>query len=209
MEYITVSKSAQAEFVEKRSRFIGYCAPVQTEEEALDFIESIRSQHREAKHNVYAYSVRKNNISRFTDDGEPSGTAGMPVLSVLQKGQICDTAIVVTRYFGGILLGTGGLVHAYSKAASMAVDQAQRIIMRECRLCELSCDYGDYGRVGAIIPELGGVVDATDFTDLVTLHFHIDESSIEQLNRRLADASCGRCAAVAKNSEFFAFDFNK
>ena len=117
-EYQTLTREAQYEFTEKRSRFIGYARPVTTEQEALDFIAAIRSKHWDAKHNVYAYRLREGHISRYSDDGEPSGTAGIPVLSVLQKGDLTDCVIVVTRYFGGILLGGGGLVRAYSHAAA-------------------------------------------------------------------------------------------
>ena len=110
--YKTLKRPAEASFVEKKSRFIGYCAPVKTEKEALDFVNSIREQHRTATHNVFAYSLREGNLCRYSDDGEPQGTAGLPVLDVLTRGGIVDAAIVVTRYFGGTLLGTGGLVRA-------------------------------------------------------------------------------------------------
>ena len=115
-EYKTVRKNAQDQFVEKRSRFIGYACPVQTEQEALDFITSKKSEHWDASHNVYAYILRDGTM-RFSDDGEPQGTAGMPVLDVLRKSGVTDVVTVATRYFGGILLGGGGLVRAYSHTA--------------------------------------------------------------------------------------------
>ena len=114
MNYLTVYQNAEASFIEKRSEFIGYIAPVSTNEEAVNFINSIRSKHRKAKHNVYAYILRQDNISRYSDDGEPQGTAGVPVLDVLQKRGLTDVCIVVTRYFGGILLGGGGLAVSYT-----------------------------------------------------------------------------------------------
>ena len=110
-------------FFKKRSRFIGYCAPVTTQEQALEFIEKIKSKHWDAKHNVYAYILREGGVKRYSDDGEPSGTAGMPVLDVITKNEIYDVCIVVTRYFGGVLLGTGGLVRAYSQGAKVALKQ--------------------------------------------------------------------------------------
>ena len=113
-EYKTVRKNAQDQFVEKRSRFIGYACPVQTEQEALDFITSKKSEHWDASHNVYAYILRDGTM-RFSDDGEPQGTAGMPVLDVLRKSGVTDVVTVATRYFGGILLGGGGLVRAYCR----------------------------------------------------------------------------------------------
>ena len=122
MQYRTIRAAASAEFVEKRSRFIGYISPVTTQEDAAAFIDSIRSKHWDATHNVPAYIIREGNICRFSDDGEPQGTAGMPALNVLQKEGLTDCVLVVTRYFGGILLGGGGLVRAYSHAAKIAVD---------------------------------------------------------------------------------------
>ena len=110
--YRTVKQETSAEFIEKRSKFIGYIKPVQTEEEAIAFIQSIKSKHWDATHNVYAYSLREGQTRRYSDDGEPQGTAGIPTLDVLQKADITDAVVVVTRYFGGILLGGGGLVIA-------------------------------------------------------------------------------------------------
>ncbi len=106
--YKTVKKSSEETFIEKKSRFIGHCKPVKTEEEALAFIEKVKKEHITANHNVYAYTVRKDNITRYSDNGEPKGSAGIPVLSVMQKAELCDMVVVVTRYFGGILLGGGG-----------------------------------------------------------------------------------------------------
>ena len=107
MNYFTISANAKASFIEKRSEFIGYIAPVRTNDEAVAFINSIKAEHRKAKHNVYAYILREDNISRYSDDGEPQGTAGVPVLDVLKKRDLTDVCVVVTRYFGGILLGGG------------------------------------------------------------------------------------------------------
>ena len=129
-DYKTVQKSSNDEFVEKRSRFIGYCTPVKSEQEAVDFINAKRSEHWNATHNVYAYSLREGNIKRYSDDGEPSGTAGMPVLEVITNNDVFDVCIVVTRYFGGVLLGTGGLVRAYSKGVKLAL-QASKIVLRQ------------------------------------------------------------------------------
>ena len=125
--YKTVKNDANAEFIEKKSRFIGYCRPVKSQDEAVNFINEIRSIHRQATHNVYAYILREDNIMRYSDDGEPAGTAGVPVLEVLKKENLTDIAVVVTRYFGGVLLGAGGLVRAYGKSAKLGVDAAVRI----------------------------------------------------------------------------------
>ena len=124
-QYRTVGKSGEAELVIEKSQFISYAAPAATEEEALEFIQAIKKKHRDATHNVPAYVIGENNdIQRFSDDGEPSGTAGVPMLEVLKKEDLRDTVLVVTRYFGGIKLGTGGLVRAYTKAAKLALEAA-------------------------------------------------------------------------------------
>ena len=206
MEYITLKNSVCEEFIEKRSRFLGYAAPVSCEQEALDFIEKIRAKHRDATHNVYAYRVREGNLCRYSDDGEPSGTAGMPVLSVLTKGDIIDAAIVVTRYFGGILLGGGGLVRAYSHSASIAVSAAVPVTMRECAMCEAVCDYSTYGRMSSLIPEGGAVLDDTQFTDSVKLKFHIHKNNYEAFCAEVFDVTCGTVKVESTGSMYFPFE---
>ncbi|MBQ9993822.1 MAG: YigZ family protein [Clostridia bacterium] len=205
LEYTTVKTETSAEFIERRSRFIGYIKPVTDEESAVEFINQIRAKHWDATHNVYAYSIRNGQICRYSDDGEPSGTAGMPVLSVLTKGGITDAVIVVTRYFGGVLLGAGGLVRAYSHGASIAVEASGLVVMRKCCLCTLSCEYSDYGRVSALIPEMGGVIDDSIFTDRVAIDFHMTEQQLAGLRPRLADATCGACTAEVTGEDYFAF----
>ena len=123
IEYKTLAKAGSDEIIIEKSRFIGYCAPVSSEEEALEFIEKIKKKHYDATHNVFAYVVGlDNNIQRYNDDGEPSGTAGVPILEVIKKEDLRNVVIVVTRYFGGIKLGTGGLIRAYTKGAKIALD---------------------------------------------------------------------------------------
>ncbi len=205
MEYITVEREASDEFVEKRSRFIGSCRPVRTEEEALAFIQGLRSRYWDASHNVYAYILRENGIQRFSDDGEPQGTAGLPVIDTLKKAGVTDCVVVATRYFGGILLGGGGLIRAYSHTASLALAAARKVTMRECLLLSLSCDYSLYGRVGALVPENGGVVDDTEFLERVRLRFHLDPKDLPALEKRLADATSGRVELVEEGKRFFPF----
>ncbi len=145
--YTTIGKQAQAEIVEKRSRFIANVKPVCTEDEALMFLEEMRRTYRDATHNVYAYIVRENNIMRYSDDGEPGGTAGLPVLDMMRKEGICDLIAVVTRYFGGTLLGTGGLVHAYSKSAKEGLKAAGLLDMILCQRLSLTCEYTQLGKL--------------------------------------------------------------
>lgn len=202
-EYRTVSEEARGEFTERRSRFIGTAKPVRTEEEAMDFIRSVRADNREATHNVYAYALRAGQARRYSDDGEPQGTAGVPVLDVLLKSEVTDAAVVVTRYFGGILLGAGGLVRAYSHGASIALEAAGVITMGACFQASLKCDYSRYGKLLPLISEYGGTVDDSAFTDQVTLAFHIPCETLRKFQAALADCTCGDCAAEIGMKQFY------
>lgn len=203
-EYTTIYSPAEDEFVERKSRFIGHIAPVQTEEEAQAFIAQIRQQHRDATHNTYAYILRSG-IKRYSDDGEPQGTAGIPVLDVLQKSGVTDVVVVATRYFGGILLGGGGLVRAYSHTASIALQAAGIVTMRECLMLRVVCDYSQYGRVAALVPECGGVVDDTVFEEKVALCFHMAPEDRGSFDKKLADATNGQAAAEETGKKYFEF----
>ena len=203
VDYKTVRRAAQDEFTEKRSRFIGYCAPVSTEAEATAFIEQLRRRHWDARHNVYAYSLREGNIRRYSDDGEPSGTAGMPVLDVIVKNGVCDVCVVVTRYFGGVLLGTGGLVRAYSRAAGLALDAGEVVLMQRCALCTLHCTYTQYGKVASLVQELAAGVDDTVYGADVLLKFHIKPENISLLEKKLADATAGDVKLAEESEDFF------
>ena len=191
MNYYTISANANASFIEKRSEFIGYIAPVKTNDEAVNFINSIKAEHRKAKHNVYAYILREDNISRYSDDGEPQGTAGVPVLDVLQKRGLTDVCIVVTRYFGGILLGGGGLVRAYSHAASLACDAAHIMNMCLCHRLKISADYGMYGKISYLLPNFETITVTSDFGSDVTLEILVLTEKLEALKNELIEATNG------------------
>ena len=195
MDYRTVAREAQAEFVEKRSRFIGHIRPVTTQEQALAFIDELRSRYWDASHNVFAYSLRENQIRRYSDDGEPQGTAGVPVIEVLNKEQLVDVAVVVTRYFGGTLLGAGGLVRAYSKGAKIAVNAGGIVTMRLCDVLTLKCDYAFLGKAQNAIAEADGQILNCDYTEEIDLKFSLPEGGEHSLNRRLAEFSAGRFQA--------------
>lgn len=203
-DYKTVQFESKGEFVEKRSRFIGYCKPITTEQEAVDFINSKRAEHWNATHNVYAYSLREGNIKRYSDDGEPSGTAGMPVLDVILKNDIYDVCIVVTRYFGGVLLGTGGLVRAYSQGAKTALGAGGVVLMQSCTVCSVQCSYNQYGKISSLIMELGGTIDDTIYEADVTIKFHIKPEILASLNKKFADATAGEIQASSDSEEYFA-----
>lgn len=204
-EYKTVEKYADPEFVERRSRFIGYITPVTTEEQAIEFINSIRSKHWDATHNVYAYVLRERNTCRYSDDNEPQGTAGMPVLDVIRKSGLTDVCIVVTRYFGGILLGGGGLVRAYSHCASLATEAAGVIYMRGCAICSLDCTYNQYGKLQSLIPEMGGIVDNADFADKVNISFHIPSEELQSLRKKVTDATSGTVEIISEEEKYYPY----
>lgn len=201
--YKTVKNFASDELVEKRSRFIGYCKPVKTQDEAVAFINEIKSKHWDARHNVYAYVVQDEGVSRYSDDNEPQGTAGIPVLDAIRKRGITDCVIVVTRYFGGVLLGAGGLVRAYSAAAKLAVDAAGECEMELCSVCTLRCSYTMYGRIPSLVARYDGSIDDADFADDVSLTFHLPEDHLVAFNKALSEESSGKYAAEEISKEFF------
>lgn len=192
MEYKTVYEPAKNSFVEKKSEFIGHIAPVKTSEQAVEFINLIKAQHRKARHNVYAYILRDGNISRYSDDGEPQGTGGVPVLDVLQKEGLTNVCVVVTRYFGGILLGGGGLVRAYSHGCKLAVDAAKIMIMRECSEITVRCDYSFYGKLSYVVPDFEVKIKSEDFADDVTVTMYVKSELAKDLKDKLIDLSNGK-----------------
>lgn len=206
MGYTTIKGRAEDSFIEKRSEFIGYLAHVTTNDDAVAFINEIKAKHRKATHNVYAYILREGNTTRYSDDGEPQGTAGVPVLDVLQKKGLTDVCCVVTRYFGGILLGGGGLVRAYSHATAIAIDSATIMDMCSCYQLNFSMDYNLYGKVNYVLPEFDVKLLDTQFTDCVTITLLVKVEHYQALYDRLVDVSNG--AIVVKQSEEMYMDFN-
>ena len=190
-EYITVRGRAEASFTEKKSEFIGQICHVENADEAVAFIELIRSKHRKARHNVYAYITRDGNTTRYSDDGEPQGTGGTPVLDVLMKEGLTDVCVVVTRYFGGILLGGGGLVRAYSHACKIAVDAAEKMVMCLCSRFTVKCDYSLYGRLSYVLPEFSAKTLEENFADDVKLTVLVKSELADKFRLRLADISNG------------------
>ena len=191
-EYKTVEFEANDEFIEKKSKFIGYVMPVKTQEEATRFINSIKSKHWDASHNVSAYVLRENNIQRSSDDGEPSGTAGVPVLDVLLKENLVDVCVVVTRYFGGVLLGAGGLIRAYSHASKLAVSAGGIITMAPCKVLEAKIDYSFYERLNILLNDYSANIENTDFSDVVTVKFSIKSDLVDSLKAKLTELSNGK-----------------
>ncbi|MBQ7979995.1 MAG: YigZ family protein, partial [Oscillospiraceae bacterium] len=182
---------AEASFIERKSEFIGYIKHVETNDEAVDFINEIRAKHRKATHNVYAYILRDGSTSRYSDDGEPQGTAGVPVLDVLMKEGLTDICCVVTRYFGGILLGGGGVVRAYSHSAKIAVEAAERLIMCRCFPIDVTVDYNLYGKINYILPEFEVKILDTVFASDVTVKMLVKLDYIDKLKEKLTDITNG------------------
>lgn len=201
-EYKTIKQSASDEFTEKRSRFIGYACPVQTQSEATAFIAQIQKKHWDAKHNVYAYILHEGGVKRYSDDGEPQGTAGVPVLDVLEKSGVCDTAVVVTRYFGGVLLGAGGLVRAYSHAAHLAVNAGKIITMGLCAILEIQADYAFHAKLSNFIEGTEAIVLNTEFFDSVTLTVSIAIEKSDAFCAAVFDFSGGKVRPRKINEKF-------
>ncbi len=187
MSYKTLKKNSLIEIVEKRSRFIGRAFHVESEEEALKILAEIRTKHYDATHNVYAYIIKENNIARFSDDGEPSKTAGTPVLEVLTHEGLCDCMVVVTRYFGGTLLGTGGLVRAYSKSAKEAVDASGIANMEECVRFSARVNYTDWGKFQNTVSSSGAIIEESDFSDAVNVKLCITKEMSGKLISEITD----------------------
>ncbi|MCL1975638.1 MAG: YigZ family protein [Firmicutes bacterium] len=191
-EYISVAAEAEAGFIEKKSRFIGKIKPVKNETEAKAFIESVRAEHREANHHVYAFVLGAlGNIQRSSDDGEPAGTAGRPVLETIKVCGLANVATVVTRYFGGILLGAGGLTRAYGHAAALAIEQAQIVRCLPARLIALHFSYELIIRVENLLRAYNAKIRHKSYTEMVCYLTVIPLSQVEELHKALAEVSNG------------------
>ena len=198
---ITVSGQSSAEYTEKRSRFIAVIRHCETEQEAVSFINDIRAKHRDARHNCYAYSVSGGAVKRFSDDGEPHGTAGKPMLDIIDGEGLCNVCAVVTRYFGGVLLGTGGLVRAYSKALKDAAVSANRAVMIPCTVFSCSVNYTDSARLLKLISDMGGVTENAEYTEKVALTFFMRESKKSEFELKLKEMFCARITAKEIKTE--------
>ncbi|MBB6696337.1 YigZ family protein [Clostridium algidicarnis] len=204
MKYITVKQEAIDEFKEKKSLFIGYIKRIEEEEEAKDFIEHIKSKHKDATHNVYAYIVGKNfEIQRYSDDGEPQGTAGVPILEVIKKTGITDCVIVVTRYFGGILLGAGGLIRAYTKGASLAIKKAGIVEKVSGILLKFILEYESLGKVQFICNENKWYIEDILYTDKVEINIYSEIEKIEIIETKIIDATSGKVTVIKGEKDMF------
>lgn len=203
MSYFTVKGSATSEFQEKKSTFIGYIKRVNTEEEAKDFVNEIKSMHKEATHNVYAYIVGENKgIQRYSDDGEPQGTAGIPVLEVIKKNDLTDVVVVVTRYFGGILLGGGGLIRAYSKGASTAIEEAGIVEKVRGLKLRFTLDYDLIGKIQYLCGTKNWHIEDTIYTDKVELSLFSETENKEIIISAFVEATNGKVTIFEEDEEY-------
>ncbi|MCT4663499.1 MAG: YigZ family protein [Tissierellales bacterium] len=192
-QYRTVLEEASDEIEIKKSRFIGYAKPIETEEEALEFIEHIKKKHRDATHNVPAYVVGENNkVQRCNDDGEPSGTAGVPMLEVLKKENLRNVVVVVTRYFGGVKLGVGGLVRAYTKGAKAGLEAAKIIEKVKLYAVKYKLDYSLLGKVDYEIEKGDILLARKNYSEVVEVVLLSKEDEIENLNKLMAEWTQGQ-----------------
>lgn len=203
-EYLVPSGYGEDEFIEKKSRFIGRVWCVESEEEALARIQEMKKQHYDASHNCWAYII-KDGPMRFSDDGEPGGTAGNPMMQVLQREQLYNVVCVVTRYFGGVLLGAGGLVRAYTKGAKIAIDAAGKSVKRIWSVLYVPCPYSFYERVKLETEAFGGVIRDTQFGAEVELEILVAEGQVPAFLDKLTDMTAGTVEALETGKEYRAF----
>ena len=200
--FTTVGDRSEIEYEEKRSIFISRAVRVDSEEEALEYIASIKKEHRDATHNVFAYHINKGVIARYSDDGEPQGTSGMPTLEAIRKKGVDNVCVVTTRYFGGILLGAGGLVRAYSHAASLAIDAANIITYEPYFEYELSCSYSEYQKYNSYFCDIGLIIDSTDFAENVTVRFAVKAALSDAVEKKIVEIGNARSHLEKKGERY-------
>lgn len=190
--YRTIFQYGEDEIIINKSKFIGYAKPVRTEEEALEFIDEIKQKHRDATHNVSAYVLGENsNIQRFNDDGEPSGTAGIPMLEVIKKEDLRNTVLVATRYFGGIKLGGGGLIRAYTKTAKIGLDAAKVILMKKFKLLKLEFEYTILGKLENYLLVNGYKFEGIEYGANINMTIYVDDEVYYMFEKQILDLSNG------------------
>jgi len=200
-EYLIPTRASQAEFTEKRSTFIGHVWPVETEEEARARIDEMKRKYHDARHNCWCYLLKDGPV-RYSDDGEPQGTAGQPMLGVFQKEGVANVCCVVTRYFGGVLLGAGGLVRAYTQSAKDALDAAGVSAVRRLAELTVECPYSFLERVKLCCAAQGGLVGEIGYAENVTIHTLLPEESVEAFQAQITELSAGSFSAVELGEVF-------
>lgn len=210
MAYITIRQYGEDEFIEKKSQFIGYAKRCESEEEAKAFVTEIKNKHKQATHNCWAYVVGKNmGIQRYSDDGEPQGTAGIPILEVMKKSNVTDCAIVVTRYFGGIMLGAGGLTRAYTKGASIALKAGGVVEKVEGVNISLEIDYDMIGKIQYMCGQNNWHIEDTEYTDKVIVHILAELGIANEIEKTAIEASNGKVIINKSNVDIYFKEDNR
>ena len=201
-EYFVPTGLSETEFTEKRSRFIGHVWPVDSEEEARACIEQMKKRYHDARHNCWCYRLKEGGVERYSDDGEPQGTAGQPMLGVFQKEGVVNVCCVVTRYFGGVLLGAGGLVRAYNKSAKDALDAAGISVVRRWVEVTVPCPYALFERMKLEVEAIGGVLGDSEYAADVTVHALLPEGAAEDFSARVTELTAGAGTAQIVGEAF-------
>ena len=200
--FTTVEKEASAEFEERKSIFIGHAKPIKSADEAMEFVKLKKREYADATHNVFAYILEGGRIAKYSDDGEPQGTAGMPVLDTIRKNEVDGVCVVVTRYFGGILLGAGGLVRAYAHGAKIALEAANIITYEKYDVFSLRCGYSEYQKFLPLLSSFGAVIDDTVFEADVKVVFAIKHGTDQALIPKISEISFGKYLPVKEGERF-------
>lgn len=210
MSYITIRDFGEDSFIEKKSEFIGYAKRCESEEEAKAFVSEIKNKHKQATHNCFAYVIGENmGIQRYSDDGEPQGTAGIPILEVMKKSNITDCAIVVTRYYGGILLGAGGLTRAYTKGASIALKAGNVVEKVEGIRLLLHMDYDMLGKIQYKCNENTWHIEDTEYTDKVVVHILSEVEEALKIEKEIIELSNGKIEIIKKDNGVYFKEKNR
>jgi uncharacterized YigZ family protein len=194
-EYLVPTGHSETELVEKRSRFLGQVWPVEGEEQARSYIEQTKKKYHDARHNCWCYRLREGGVERYSDDGEPQGTAGQPMLGVFQKEGVTNAVCVVTRYFGGVLLGAGGLVRAYTQSAKDALNAAGISVVRRWVEVAVPCPYSLFDRMKVEVETAGGAMGETEYAADVTVHALLPEGAVDVFCMRVTELTAGASAA--------------
>lgn len=208
-EYFVPTAPSETEFVEKRSRFIGHVWPVESEEEARVHIETMKKKYHDARHNCWCYRLKEGGVERYSDDGEPQGTAGQPMLGVFQKAGVVNVVCVVTRYFGGILLGAGGLVRAYTQSAKEALDAAGLSVVRRWVEVTVICPYSLFERMKLEVDAVGGALGEIEYAADVTVHALLPENMVENFSARVVELTAGAAEAEVVGEAFRAVPYTR
>jgi uncharacterized YigZ family protein len=200
--YKTVKTLGESRFEDRKSVFLGYAMPVSTENDAIGFINSIKKEYPDARHWVYAYVLRENSTMRFTDDREPQGTAGIPILDIIRKNELTDIVVVVVRYFGGVLLGTGGLVHAYSESAIEAIGNAVIIEYNTYTDMSITVNYSDYQKITPIFSDFDFKANDTEYMENVKITGSVISERYEEFLKKLTETTGGRCNCIFLENKY-------